>query len=50
MKKQEYLTPETACVFVEIEATLCQSANASVDPFVIEGADDYFNMFNIPIL
>ena len=48
MKKQEYITPETACVFVEIESTLCQSGiSTTIEGFDSLGSDD-FTMFSDP--
>jgi len=48
MKKQEYLTPETLCVFVEIEATLCQSAGGEFEGF--DPIDTEFPMFSVSSL
>lgn len=39
MKKQTYFAPETTCVYVEIEATLCQSAGGEFENFDNEEID-----------
>lgn len=48
MKKKDYFAPETRCVYVEIEATLCQSAGGEFEGF--DPIDTEFPMFSITSL